>query len=134
MRAWGRFELDWYFESKADADGKQGVFDPIYEAGGTQEQIDFTVETFTAFLERLEVRWADGRKHAAGNDVTAADFSLLGFYTSTVVNPGLYSPQIGERLLKKIEDDLPNTNRVINNIKKPLRRSIEMLPATGTYF
>ena len=96
MRSWGRYELDWYFETKADADGKPGAYDAIYNADTNQDQINFTVECFTAFLERLDVRWADGREHIAGRDVTAADFNLIAFYTSIVTNPGLYSPEIGE--------------------------------------
>ena len=89
-----KYEHDWYFETKADADGKPNAFAAIYGKEATNEQIDFTVETFTTFLERLNVRWADGREHAAGRDVTAADFNLLAFYTSILTNPGLYNPQV----------------------------------------
>ena len=60
--SWSRYELDWYFETKADADGKPGIFDSIYSADATDEQIAFTVDGFsTTFLERIEKRWADGR-------------------------------------------------------------------------
>ena len=134
MRAWGYFELDWYFETKADMDLKLGFYDPIYETDSTSEQIDSTVETAIMFLERLNVRWADDRTHAAGSDVTAADFSLLAFYTSIVMNPKLNEPQIGERLQSKLDQDLPNTKRVIKNISKHLTSTIEQQIAQGTSF
>ena len=96
MRSLGIYEVDWYFETRADADGKPDAYYPIYNEGATEEQVNFTVECFVTFLERLEVRWGDGRKHVAGNDVTAADFNLLAFYTSIMTNPGLINPMIGE--------------------------------------
>ena len=30
MKNWGRYEVDWYFETKADWDNKDGAFDAIY--------------------------------------------------------------------------------------------------------
>ena len=134
MQAEGVYELDWYFETKADADLKPGIYDPIYEEKVTSEQIDAFVETFSMFLERLNVRWADGREHAAGKEITAADFNLIAFYTGIVTNPGLIQPQIGERLQSKIESDFPNTKRVIRNIQKHVQKSIDRLPATGTTY
>ena len=64
---------------------------------------------------RFNERWNDKREHVTGKDVTAADFNLLAFYTGVVANPGLYNPQISQRLQDKLEE-LPNTMRVIQNI------------------
>ena len=98
MRNEGLYELDWYFETKADADSKQGAFDAIYNRNATAEQIESTVSTFTTFLQRCDRRWGDGRMHVTGRDVTAADFNLLAFHTSIVVNRGLYNPEVNEQL------------------------------------
>ena len=73
----------------------------------------------STFLGKFNERWSDGREHVAGDDVTAADFNLLAFYTSIVTNPGIHNPQVGVQLKEKIES-LPNAKRIIDNISRPL--------------
>ena len=121
--------MDWYFEAKADFDTKPGIMDPMYVENVTDEQVQTMIEYFSTFLTKLNDRWTDDRIYVAGRDVTAADFNLLAFYTSIVVNPGINKPEIGTALKAKI-DELPNTKRVIENIVAPLQKIISKLPAT----
>jgi len=133
MREQGVFEMDWYFETKVDGDNKIGAYDAIYYQNATEAQIAHTVESLESFLAKFDERWSDGRSHVSGKDVTAADFNLLAFYTSSVINPGLYNPQVGSRLQMALEQ-MPNTKRVIENIQAPLQTAFEKLPAVGTWF
>ena len=92
MKQDGEYEVEWYFETKADWETKPGAYDGLYTKEATSDQITTTIEYFSTFLSRMDSRWADGRTHVAYRDVTAADFNLLAFYTSVVTNPGLYNP------------------------------------------
>lgn len=132
MSTQGRYELDWYFDTKADWETKPEAYDAIYNQNATDAQIQTTVESLSTFLERIDSRWSDGRKYVSGNDLTAGDFNLLAFYTSIVTNPGLYNPQVGLDLRTKLHS-LSNVSRVIGNLETPMRSQIALLPTEGTW-
>ena len=83
-------------------------------------------------MKRLDLRWADGRQHVAGTNISAADFNLLAFYTSMVTNRGMYHQKVPELLQEKLAP-LENVKRVIENMAYPLKSTIEKLPE-GKYF
>ena len=128
----GLYELDWYFDTKADFDNVLGVMNAIYTEEATEADIEMTVETFSNFMKRCDVRWADGRQHVTGSNISAADFNLLAFYTSIVTNKGLFYPQVSKKLQEKLAN-LDHVKRVIENMAYPLKSTIEKLP-TGKYF
>mmetsp|Transcript_39502 Transcript_39502/g.51708 ORF Transcript_39502/g.51708 Transcript_39502/m.51708 type:complete len:107 (+) Transcript_39502:451-771(+) len=103
--------------------------DAIYSEDASEEDAELTISTFSAFLERLNIRWVDGRKHIAGNNLSPADFNLLAFYTSMVTNKGLYKSQIAQKLTEKV-NELDNVRRVIESIRDPLSGAIDKLGVT----
>ena len=46
----GNYELDWYFETKADFDSVPGVFKSIKTKEATDADIELTVEKFSTFM------------------------------------------------------------------------------------
>ena len=132
MSSQGSFELDWYFETKAEFDIEPGVMDAIYKQNATDESISLTVNAFSAFLERLDARWADGRDHVTGRGISAADFNLVAFYTSVITNRGLYNPTVSVKLRGRLEE-LKNVKRVLENIRIPLDDTIRLLPEAGSW-
>ena len=48
----------------------------------TEEERAACTEGLLKFLTKLDAQWADGRAHAAGDQVTYADFAVLAFVTS----------------------------------------------------
>ena len=61
----------------------------VFTADAPAEAIEKTVEVTIKLLDKFEARWADGRAHVAGVDLTAADFSFLTAYTSLIANQNL---------------------------------------------
>ena len=125
----GRYEQDWFFDTKEDFEKKPGARDAIFTEDASYEVIDFTIENYSAFLDKLNSRWSDGRKHIAGNNVSAADLTLLTFYTGIITNKNGRNPEVSRRLSEKL-DQLEHTTRVINNIKSELSGAVDKLPAT----
>ena len=68
-------------------------------------------------LDKFEARWADGRAHAAGSQVTYADFNILTMLTSFLDNPAHMHANVREANLAKIAQ-CPNFMRVANAIKE----------------
>ena len=99
----------------------------IYSDRAPQEVIDLTIETYSQFLERLDKRWADGRGHVTGTNISAADFHLLSFYTSIIDNKHLSNPEVSKALSQKLES-LSNVSRVIDRMKREMGDTIDKLP------
>ena len=66
------------------------------KAEASAEEIDTTVMHKGGFMEALDKRWSDGRIHASGANITAADFAILSFFTSFVINKHLRVTEVGE--------------------------------------
>ena len=99
----GQYEVDFYFELKDEYDRMKGISDGYWKEGATEEEIKFTVEQYGVFFRRLDERFMhDLRPHVAGNEITAADFNLLTFYTSVITNKGINTPETGVRLQKML--------------------------------
>ena len=95
---------------------KEGVMVPIFNGEADQAAQDNTVAHMQAAMEGLNARFADGRKHAAGENITAADFRLLTIGTSIIENKSLKIPALQERL-HEMAKGLENIQRVVDNAK-----------------
>ena len=125
------YENTWYFETEHDAKSKNGQGTAIFKADATDEEIETTVRLKGEFLELLDKRWSDGREHVTGQELTSADFAVLSYYTSCVVNPGLRVPAVREGLTAKVES-LPHYMRVVNNIKTLCQSAVDALEPSFT--
>ena len=77
-------------------------------------------------MDKMEARWADGRAHACGANLSAADFTLLTSYTQLIANPNLRNPSLGERLLAHF-NTLPNHQRILEGIKPLCQAQVDAL-------
>ena len=110
------FECAWFFEQDADLSKKEGLMVPFFNGEADEAAIDKTVAAMKGAMEALDARFADGRKHVAGENVTAADFRLLTIGTSVVGNKDLKIPALGEKL-REMAGGFENIQRVMNNAK-----------------
>ena len=109
------YEMFWYWETLTDHK-TEGTGPATFTAGADEEIIDKLVASKVAIIDKLEARWADGRAHVAGANITAGDFTLLSQVTSTWDNDHLRNPSVKE----KIQAHLANKThvpRVIEGIK-----------------
>ena len=123
------YERTWYFETEHDFKSKKGWGTAMMQDEVEVTEMFGTINLRKEFMMKLEVRFADGREHAAGNSVTTADFALLTFYLSSVVNEHMRHALVREQLTERA-NALPNLMRVVNNIKAPLQATIDAMPAT----
>ena len=63
-----------------------------------EETINKTYECLVELMDKLNDKMSDGRKHACGENVNAADFRVLTMSTSYWNNQNLKSAALGERL------------------------------------
>ena len=76
------FENMWYFETLADFANNSPPASrfAIFMENPPAEAIDTAVEGITKQMKTLNARWADGRAHAAGASLTAADFHVVALH------------------------------------------------------
>ena len=120
------YELYWYFETVKDHDNKAN-FGAIFTEGAPEDIINGFINDAKALYDKMEERWADGRVHAAGANITAADYYLLSQYTQAIINPNLRNPIISQTL-GPYAAAKPNCMRVINSIKAELQSTVDALP------
>ena len=94
------YEAEWFHGMIVDVIEKPARM-AILRDEPTQEEIDGCVALFTDFLERVEGRLADGRAHAAGDQITWLDFGLLSFVTGIFENPRMKSAAIRDAVSTK---------------------------------
>ena len=104
------YELCRFYDKQVDRP-KEEYKASIFRANTPAEQTDKFVEVNIKIMNNMEARWADGRAHACGANLTAADFSFLAFY-AFISHPNLRNPVIGERLMA-LFNTLPNLQRVL---------------------
>ena len=72
--------MHWYFETVNDHDYAKH-FNAIYTEGAPEEQINGWIDNVKDLITKADERWADGRAHAAGANITAADYHVLSQFT-----------------------------------------------------
>ena len=106
----------WFFETNGDHEPAE-MRTAIFTEGAEQAVLDKTVENFQALANKYNARWADGRAHVAGANITAADFSLLASVTSCWDNANLRNPSLRERIQAHLATKT-NVTRVIQGIRE----------------
>ena len=114
---WVQYESDYVFEVYNDFFHKPEIYPPFFKGEeATDEMRTACLELFVKFFDKLEARSSDGRMHAAGDQITAADFQLLATECSLINNPHgkvpAFNQALGEELNKRT-----NLVRVINQLK-----------------
>ena len=84
------------------------------------------VEEHVKLMNKCEARWADGRAHCAGPNLTASDFSLLAAYTSFFSNPNIRNPSFSERMVAHCAN-LPNVQRVLQGVMSLCQAQVDAL-------
>ena len=110
------YEIMWFFETIADHKPEAEYRAVLFTENAAQESIDKMVEEQIKLMNKCEARWADGRAHCSGADITAADFFLHTAFTSWYNNPNIRNPSFSERIMVHYAT-LPHTIRVMDNIK-----------------
>ena len=118
----------WYFETKVDHT-KAELMPALFSAEAPAETIDGFVANISACIAKWDARWADDRVHAAGANVTAADYDLLAGFTCYVSNTGVKNASIQTRLTE-VYNSSPNYKRVVDNIKSELQATVDALPVS----
>ena len=110
------YEMFWYWEMLKDhkTEGTMGAF---FKENCEEEVIEKVVNSKIAIIDKCDDRWADGRAHVAGANITAADFSLLGSVTSCWDNANLRNPSLRERIQAHLATKT-NVTRVIQGIRE----------------
>ena len=88
------YELNWVYETLKDLD-KDGFGGAVFGDAPSQEIIDGYLGIAKSKIDALDTRFADGRAHAAGANITVADYSLLHSYTTVALNDHLKNPAVG---------------------------------------
>ena len=120
------YELNWYYETVADHD-PDAVHNAVFTDDASAELIDKCVDVTIKMMNKMEARWADGRAHCSGANVTAADFDFLTTFTKLIANTNLKNKVISDRLLAHF-NTLPNHQRVLNGVKSDCQSVIDALP------
>ena len=80
------------------------------------EQRTASLNLITKCFDLIEGRFSDNRKYCAGDQLTAADFGLLGLNVGFFSNPNLKTPAFGESIRAEL-DKRPNVKRVMANLR-----------------
>ena len=110
------FECEWGQETANDV-FKSGSVLCLMKPDATDEMKEKFIADAAAVMDKFEARWADGRAHAAGSQVTYSDFNILAMLTSMIDNPAHMHANVREANLAKLAQ-CPNFQRVANNIKE----------------
>ena len=86
----------------------------IFKDNAEAEMIDKTAELTIAYYKKLNDRFSDGRKHATGATVCAADFRLLFHNTAIINNDSAKNPTLSQKL-REAYANMPHLKRVIDN-------------------
>ena len=109
---WVEYESDWAIEVFRDCTENDNFWKPW--STPEPEHIKKSLKRFRKMLYILEDRFSDGRRHAAGPSLTAADFVLLGADCSFISNP--YAPAFTSEFKSTLQE-YPNVKRVIEKVK-----------------
>merc|ERR1712046_108423 len=94
-----------------------GSMKAIFNADAADDVVEKTVSIIKEKLvAAFDTRFADGRKFAAGEDPTAADFQLACYVTRIIANPYANNPKVREGV-KDAFESASNLQRVITNIR-----------------
>ena len=85
---WGDYESNYTIDVLADAGATQGFIQTFFADAPTEEQKTTAKNAIAKALDILDARWADGRKYAAGDKITAGDFQLLAIDIGLMNNAG----------------------------------------------
>ena len=110
------YECEWALDTFGDV-FKSGSQLCTIKPDATDEMKNQFIADCAAAVDKFEARWADGRAHAAGSQVTYFDFSILTMLTSFLDNPAHMHASVREANLAKIAQ-CPNFMRVANAIKE----------------
>ena len=124
------YEFHWYFETLKDFEKKE-LMPVIFAADQSEELQQQFVDNVKALFAKLEERWADGRDHVTGANISAADYYILSNHVSVTTNPNLRNP-VAERLTAAFEETT-HVKRVINNIKSELGEHVNACHAEGRW-
>ena len=119
------YENMWFYETLADHEPPEARA-AIFQAGVDQAILDKSVENFIAYINKIEARWSDGRAHASGANVTAADFTMLYQFTGFISNTNLRNPSMCERMMEHY-NTLTHVPRVVDNIKGLCQAQVDAL-------
>ena len=70
----------------------------------------------TKFLDTLEARFADGRKYVAGDQITAADFALVGAHVGFFANPSGRNPEFSAAVTAEF-NKRTNVKRIVDQVR-----------------
>ena len=70
----------------------------------------------TKFLDTLEARFADSRKYVAGEQITAADFYLVGAHVGCLANPSGRGPEFSAAVTEEF-NKRTNVKRIVDQVR-----------------
>ena len=108
------YDMQWIFDADADYAKKDGSMKALFADEADEETVNKTYECIVELMDKLNDKMSDGRKHAAGENVTAADFRVLTMSTGIVNNQNLKSAALGERL-REAYASREHLKRVVDN-------------------
>ena len=120
-----QYELNWFYETGNDHQ-KPEFMKALFNADADQATIDGFVAEMNKNADKLEARFADGRAHVTGANISAADFSLLAGHTGVISNSHLRCPSISERLMADTASR-PNLARVLANIQSECQATVDAI-------
>ena len=114
---WGEYESNYTIDVLADCNQTQGFVGTFFNDAATDENKTTVKTAIEKALGILDARWADGRKHAAGDKVTCADFCILANDCGVLNNEaGAKHKDLAKEILE-IRNKYTNVVRVIDNIR-----------------
>ena len=114
---WVQFENDWVFEVFVDTKEKAGFADAFYKGtDATDEMKTHTMGLATKMLDTLEARFADGRKYVGGEQLTAADFYLVGAHVGFLANPNGKNPEFSAAVTEEF-NKRTNVKRIVDQVR-----------------
>merc|ERR1712087_100386 len=115
--AWVQYESDYTIDVLNDAGATPGFIQTFFKGtDATDDERTSTKNAITKALDILDARWADGRKYSAGDQITAADFQLLGTDVGLFSNEGGKNPDFNKAINEEVKKRA-NVSRVIGQVR-----------------
>ena len=118
--------LTWLRSTLNDFNKKEGFITAFSKENASDEEIAGGVELHSQFVDKLDKVCSDGRSRFCGENITAADFQILTFWTSIYANPSGRNTKFNEQVKAHIESK-EHFFRVLNNILSDCQSQVDAL-------
>ena len=109
----------WIFDTDADFAKKDGAVAAFFTDNADEATINKTYELLVELMDKLNVFFSDGRKHACGENVCAADFRVLAIASGLINNYHMKNPSLGEKLRSAFDKRVHLRRVVANGMELP---------------